>query len=299
MRTSVLLILLVTALAACSGDHATRSEGGRVPVAATLYPVASILQFVGEGAVDVHTILPPGAHPDTYEATPRVGEMLAGAALVVRVGGPADDWLVVPAGTKELILTAGMPLIHERGPGTGNPHVWLDPILVRDSLLPRMAAALTAVAPDSSAAIRARAAAFADSLTALDAWIRETLAPVRGARFVAAHPAWVYFARRYGLEEVGSLHPSPGTELGTRDLARLVNAARDRGVAAVIAEPQLGAAGTEALARELQLPVAVADPVGGPELDGREDYLSLMRYNVRAFARALASHAPGARGGRP
>ncbi len=287
MRTTGLLVLVVAIAAACSRDRPARGASGRVPVSATLYPIASILEFVGGGAVEVRTLLPPGAHPDTYEATPRVAEALAGSALIVRVGGPADDWLVVPGGARALDLTAGMPLIHERGPGTGNPHVWLDPILVRDSLLPRLADALEGVAPDSAAAIRGRAAAFADSLTTLDAWIRELLAPVADGRFVAAHPAWVYFARRYRLEEVGSLHPSPGSELGTRDLARLVDAARERGVAAVIAEPQLGAAGTEALARELGLPVEIADPVGGPGVSGREDYLSLMRYNARAFARAL------------
>lgn len=292
MRIHEILPVLPFLMAGCDAPRPRPAEdAGAVVVAVTLHPVASVVESVGGDAVSVRTLLPPGAHPDSYEATPRVAEAMAGAALVVRIGGPADQWLGDPGEARELVLTRGMRLRdaadgHDHG-ATGNPHVWLDPVLVRDSLLPRLVDALADAAPDSAGAIRARGAAYRDSLTALDAEIRGLLRDLRSRRFVAAHPAWVYFADRYGLEEIGALHPSPGRELGSRDLARLVEEARSAGVGAVMAEPQLGRAGTAALADELGVRVEIADPVGGPALDGREDYLSLMRYNARAFARAL------------
>ena len=297
MRATPLLLLLIPALAVCdsgtSGDTARPSADGPdatgVPtrVAATLHPIASLAGAVGGGAVDVTTILPPGAHPDTYEATPRTAAALDGADLVVRIGGAADQWLAEPEGVRELVLTDGLELRE------GNPHVWLDPILVRDSLLPPLVDALARVVPDSADAIRRRGAAMADSLTALDSEIRRTLSEAPSRRFIATHPAWTYFAERYGLIEGGVLHPSPGSELGTRELARLVDSARAEGAPGIIAEPQLGRAGAAALADELGARVAVADPVGGAGLEGREDYLSLMRYNARAFARALGGHVEG------
>lgn len=256
-------------------------------VAATLPPIAGLVRVVGGGAVEVRTLLPPGAHPDTYEATPRTARTLAVADLVVRVGGAADSWLGTVAGVPELVLTDGMRLQAQRGPGTGNPHVWLDPVLVRDALLPRIVDHLAGIAPDSASAIRGRGDAFADSLTALDAEIRAVLGDVEGRRFVAAHPAWVYFADRYRLEQVGAIHASPGSELGSRELAGLVDETRASGVRAIIAEPQLERAGVDALAQELGVAVEMADAVGGTGLVDREDYLSLMRYNARAFARAL------------
>ncbi len=143
--------------------------------------------------------------------------------------------------------------------------------------------------PDSAAAIRGRAAAYADSLTALDAEIRAMLAHAPSRRFVSAHPAWVYFAERYDLIPAGVVHAAPGREIATRALARLVDEARARQVSAVIAEPQLGRGGVDALASELRARVEVADPVGGASMPGREDYLSLMRFNARAFARALGA----------
>ena len=288
-----------------AGDGAPEAP---VVVAATLPPIADLARAVGGDAVRVRTVLPPGAHPDSYEATPRTAQLLAEAALVIRVGAAADAWLGPVEDARELVLTRGMRLhgrheseggseTDEHGHpvaapsdaahGTGNPHVWLDPIRVRDVLLPRITDALVDVAPRAAAAIRDRASAYADSLTALDAEIRAMLDDVEGRRFVAAHPAWVYFAERYGLEQVGAVHSSPGTELGSRELARLIEETRTAGVRAVIAEPQLGRAGVDALADELDVPVAVADAVGGAGLQDREDYLSLMRYNARAFARAL------------
>ena len=243
--------------------------------------------FEAGDAVRVRTLLPPGAHPDSYEATPRDAENLAAADLVVRAGGAADDWLGDPGETPVVVATEGLELLGENGHGTGNPHVWLDPILVRDHLLPRLAEALAATVPGAADSVQRRATAFADSLTALDREIRDRLADAPSRRFVAAHAAWPYFARRYELEAVASVHESPGAHIATRELARLVDRARAAGVRAVIAEPQLGRAGVDALRSELEARIAVADPIGGVGLEGREDYLSLMRYNARAFEQAL------------
>lgn len=290
MRIAVTVFGLLTLSTACdvdSRDAPPSDPHARPVVAATLPPIASLLRDLGGDAIELRTLLPPGAHPDSYEATPAVARSLAAADLLVRLGGAADAWLGPTAAPGELVLTDGLELQDRRGAGTGNPHVWLDPILVRDVMLPRMESALASVAPDAANGIRERARLLADSLTALDGEIRSLLAGVQGRRFVAAHPAWVYFADRYGLEQVGAIHESPGSDVAARDLARLVEQIRAQHVRAVIAEPQLGREGVDALAGELGVAVEVADAIGGPGLEGREDYLSLMRFNARAFARAL------------
>ncbi len=323
MRRLCPIPILLAIMVGCDATRETPAEAGRLSVVASLHPIASLVQEVGGDLVAVRTLLPPGADAHSYDASPRMAEALSGADLVVRVG-VLDDWLGDRGRADHLVLTDRITLRgsrchdhdhgpdhgpdhdpdhdqgHDRGveprrdPGAergelGNPHVWLDPILVRDTILPDIVEALAARAWDAEmeAEFRRRGAAFADSLTALDAELRDLLRDVPTRAFVAAHPAWVYFADRYGLEEIGALHPSPGREVGARELARLVDQVRVRGGAAVIAEPQLGRAGVDALARELGVRVEVADPVGGQGREGREDYLSLMRYNGRAFARAL------------
>jgi ABC-type Zn uptake system ZnuABC Zn-binding protein ZnuA len=204
-----------------------------------------------------------------------------------------DHWAerLIQPGDAVVRLTDGLELqqghAHEGDPGTGNPHVWLDPVLVRDALLPRIEEVLVGAAPDRASEIHERRLALADSLTSLDLEIREALSGVGSGAFVSTHAAWVYFAERYGLVEVGAVYESPGREPSSRHLARLVEEARDGGVRAVFVEPQLGEAGARAVAAELGVEVYLLDPQGGQE--GREGYLSLMRYNTRQLAAALGA----------
>jgi zinc transport system substrate-binding protein len=185
--------------------------------------------------------------------------------------------------------------LRDSGDGTsrnasGNPHVWLDPILVRDRILPRLTDFLVSIAPAAdSGAIRARASALADTLTALDTDIREILAKAPRRRFVATHDAWVYFAARYGLESVGSIYEHPGHEPSAQELAHLIDTARKDSVTTILAEPQLAETGARAIAGELGATVRVVDPLGGPNAPGRNSYVAMMRTNARIFALALGA----------
>lgn len=164
------------------------------------------------------------------------------------MGAGADDWageLARVSRTQLVVLTQRMPLQY------GGSHVWLDPLLVRDAILPQLADTLIRTVPADESAIRRRAGEYSVSLGELDRDIRPTLSPVRRRAFVATHPAWPYFAERYELRQVGVLYPSPGRELTPRELGVLVDDARRAGVRAVFTEPQLGETGATALADEL------------------------------------------------
>lgn len=296
---SALALLAVAAL--LSGCEPSPPRAERASVVATIFPLGDLLARMAGGAVPVETLLPPRASPATWEAAPRQIRTLSRARGVVSVGAGLDAWVeeLIPSDRDlpRLRITDGLALratTHDHGPAeahpegeAGDPHVWLDPLLVRDRILPRMEAFLSALAPDHATGIGVRAAALADSLTALDAEIRAVLAEAPGRRFVATHDAWTYFAGAYGLESVGSVYERPGHEPSVRGLARLVRAARAAGLASVLAEPQLAATAARALAAELGVGVTVVDPLGGPGLDGRESYFEMMRFNARAFREAL------------
>jgi ABC-type Zn uptake system ZnuABC Zn-binding protein ZnuA len=262
-------------------------------VVASIFPVADLASFMGGGAVRVEALLPPRASPSSFEPTARQMARLSGAAVYLFVGGGLDAWAEQLVGSDAVVvrLTEGMQLreghAHEGHAETGNPHVWLDPVRVRDEILPRIEAALERAAPDSASAIRERTLALADSLTTLDGEIRGDLARLPSRAFVSTHSAWVYFAERYGLEEIGAVYESPGREPSARYLAELIEAARGAGARAVFIEPQLGEAGARTVAAELDLEVVLLDPQGGEGQEGREGYLSLMRFNAAQVARAL------------
>ena len=287
----------VLALAAASMACAPRPDAATAPVVVvTIFPVADLVARVAGGALDVRTLLPTRASPSTWEATPAQVREVSHAAGFVTVGGGLDGWLDHAAGLDaplRLRLTDGLDLRnaeHGHAEGeSGDPHVWLDPVLVRDALLPRIADFVRALAPADAPGVSRRAAALADSLTALDGEIREILDGLPLRAFIATHDAWSYFAARYGLEPLGSLYERPGHEPSARGLAALVDAARSAGLRTVLSEPQLAETAARALAAELDAVVATVDPLGGPELEGRRGYMELMRFNARAFAGALGS----------
>jgi zinc transport system substrate-binding protein len=176
---------------------------------------------------------------------------------------------------------------HGHSHGEGNPHIWLDPILVRDELLPKLVEALGSVFPSSSDGIESRGATLADSLTALDMEIRRKLAPLRLRAFITTHSAWPYFAARYGMEEAGVIHAHPGHEPSSREIAALLEVARTHGIPCLFTEPQLGEVGARALATELDLPTLELDPLGGPDTPGRSGYFQLLRFNTDQLVAGL------------
>jgi zinc transport system substrate-binding protein len=267
-----------------------------VSVVATIFPIADIVRQVGGPEVEVATLLPAGASPHTFEPAPAQIRQVAQAQLFVRVGGGLDDWTqpLLSAAQRPLrvvTLTDGVTLLpisdgHTGGSG-GDPHIWLDPILVRDHVVPALAGALTQAAPDSDLAVAARTAAYGAALTRLDADIRAALTPVANRHYVSFHAAWRYFARRYDLVEVAAVEPFPGKEPSARDIASLVERARALHVRAVLVEPQYSARTAEQIAREIGARVATVDPLGGPQVPGRTSYIDLMRYNRQQFVEAL------------
>lgn len=293
--------LFLAFLTGC-GDAGEGRADPAPAVVASIFPVAELARRIGGPDVRVRVLLPRGATPATFEPTPRTVRDLRGARVVLFLGAGLDPWareLVADAPeTRPVSLLDGLELRGEgRGEQTGNPHIWLDPIRTRDELLPRIAEALGVAAPAARDRFRVRARALEDTLTALDREIRAALRPLERRAFVASHPAWVYFAERYGLRQVGVVHEHPGQEPSPRDLAGLVDEARRAGVPVVFSEPQVADAAARALALELGVPVLPLDPLGGPQLAGRDSYNGLMRYNTAQFVRGLGGEASLPRAG--
>lgn len=293
-----------------------------VRVVTTIYPYASMVEAIGGHHVTVTHLLPAGASPHTFEPRPSQIRDVARAQLVISNGAQLDDWIapLIAAGNPRgewLVLTDGIALLpwtgsagageshghpddeadhghdgddgHGHGHGAFDPHIWLDPILVRDELAPRITDALTRLAPEHRASFEDNLARFQRELDALDADIREILAPVTRRRFISHHSAWRYFAARYGLEEAASISPSPGREPSAQWLARLTDLSRQLGVTTVLAEPQLNPQAARIIAEEIGGHVLLLDPLGGPSLPERSTYTELLRFNARILAEALGN----------
>ena len=168
-----------------------------------------------------------------------------------------------------------------------NPHFWLDPIRVRDVLVPVLVQGLMAADPAGKDHYEKRRKDFHQRLTALDQEIRTELGKAKTRKYIAFHAAWPYFAERYGLEKVAVVQEFGGEEPTPREVATLVRDARAAGVGAILVEPQLNPRVAQTIAAEFGAGTVVVDPVGDPGDPARDSYEDLMRFNARAFGQAL------------
>ena len=292
-------LLFATSFSACSSKPATQSppKPSRVNLVATMSTLAALAQSVGGDRVDVTSLVPVGASPETYEPTPRDIITLSKAQLIVENGAGLELWLskllrtAANHSARVLVLSDGLPVEGASGGQPGNPHLWLDPQFAK-IYLNKIAAALREVDPDHTRDYSANERAQLAELDALDAWIKQQIArvPVQRRAMITFHDAWYYFDRRYGLRDIGTIEPSPGQEPSAAWLAKLITLARDNHVRAIFAEPQF----SPKLAAQLASSAGIVtvrdlydDTLG--TTPGLQSYDGIMRYDVDTIVKALNS----------
>ncbi len=277
------VVALIGSILSCSPPESERQQD-KVSVVVSINPLADMVGRVGGERIEIFQLVPPGASPHTYEPTPSQVARLARARLLVLVGLGLEFWAedMVEAVDNPHLLIADTSIAVE--PIDSNHHIWLDPLnaiaqveVVRD--------ALQQIDPEGGGLYQENAARFIEELRALDQEIEKEIRDWSQHSFVAFHPAWAYFAKRYGLEQAAVVEETPGHEPSTHEMAHVIETVREIGARAIFAEPQLPPEVAEAIAEESGTRVLLLDPIGGTKAP--DDYLGLIRYNVQTMAKAM------------
>ncbi|MCB9885203.1 MAG: zinc ABC transporter substrate-binding protein [Planctomycetes bacterium] len=111
--------------------------------------------------------------------------------------------------------------------------------------------------------------------------------PLRGARVVAEHDLWPYFAERFGVSVIGFFEPKPGVAPTARHLADLVERMRHDHVAAILSVPYFSPRHAAAMAERTGARIASMEHQPGAR-GSTGDYLAFVDWNVRAVVGALS-----------
>lgn len=166
----------------------------------------------------------------------------------------------------------------------GNPHYNLDPVNGK-VIAETIAAALSRNFPQHQQVFEKNLKAY---LAELDRWIprwQEMAAPLKGVKIVPYHLEWSYFAKRYGLEQVGTVEVKPGIEPTPNHIVELVQKMKQEKAQLIIYGPQSDRfprqLASQTSAKALKLP----DMVGGePQAD---TYIKMIDYNIRTMVGAV------------
>lgn len=253
------LIIALLGVTACQSQGVdVRTEVKSVVTTTTM--LRDLVSTLGGSHVRVESLVGVGADPHVFQPKPSSARAVAQSDLVVTNGLSLEGWiddLIANAGGARPVVVAstGVTPIRMEGFKAGtDPHFWFDPTLWAVAAT-NVASGLDRLFSDSREAqteIAKNLEAYLAQLDALDAWTRARLAtiPEKQRVLVTSHDAFNYFGRAFALEVVGIQGLSTESEASQRDVARVIDLVRARGVPAVFVESSVNPALIERVARE-------------------------------------------------
>lgn len=296
-------LLLLTAVGCGSEGDASAGDGTSVVTA--LYPLAFVAERVGGDDVTVTHLAAPGVESHDVELSPRQVGQVAGASLVLYLGGfaPAVDEAAEQNAADRLfdvsaVVELGPDAVSDHAEddhddhaddeaddhGDADPHFWLDPTRL-GAVARALAERLAELDPADADDFRARAAALEADLDALDASYDRSLASCETTTLVTSHDAFGYVAARYGLVQLGVAGLEPDAEPSAARIAEVQETIRDTGTTTIFFEPLAGSDIADTIAADLGVESASLDPIESQPASG--DYLTAMAANLEALRAGL------------
>jgi ABC-type Zn uptake system ZnuABC Zn-binding protein ZnuA len=289
MEFSRWALLTLALLTGCSSMAPSRVAGGGFQVVATTSTLASLVSGVVGDPTRVHSIVPVGTSPETYQPAPQDIEAVHNADVLVENGAGLESWL---QGTLDnarnehlrvVVCTDGLPV------RDGNPHLWMDPVFAR-AYVAKVRDALVAADPANAATYRKNAAAYDAQLRGLIARTRRKIATIPAAQrtMIVFHNAFLYYNARFGIRNLGVVEVVPGADPNPQHLAQVIALARANHVRAVFAEPEFNPKLIQTLAQSAGIATVsnlYDDSVGtDPKVN---TYIGMIDYDTDTIVAAL------------
>lgn len=296
-RLIVILTLVTFVFAACGGGPASDSGTSAPVVLATTTFLADITRNVAGDRVTVESLLPMGADPHSYEATPYDVTKISGSKLLIINGADYEHFLEPllenAGGEREIIeASAGLHPREDAQEEHGvDPHLWLDPNNVI-TYVENIREALTHFDPEGAVEYQVNAETFIAELKELDVWIVEQVkqVPAEKRLLVTNHEALGYFADRYDFTIIGTVIESFSTDASpsAQQMASLVDQIKASDAPAIFLDASDNAVLAQQIANETGVRVVTnlyleSLTEGAPAAT----YIDMMKHNVTQIVSAL------------
>ena len=302
-----LLVFLVVANLGM-GERPPMKEGSQIRVVASIPDLADLVTRIGGDLVSVESLAKGVEDPHGVPIKPSFVPKLNRADALVVLGLQAHHaWLpsLIDVARNPLILPGNSgyidcsvnikikqvpkSLLRREGDvhPLGNPHVNLDP--VNAALMAReIVVGLSRVYPPGRAVFEKNFKKFTTHLSQQMGKWQKLAEPLQGVKFVSYHQDTIYFAERFGLEEVGQIEVRPGIEPTQGHLVWLINRMKEEGVTLILREPHFGEQLPNWVAQQTGASVAkFLIMVGGNP--GVNTYEDLIEFNLRSILQAIES----------
>lgn len=282
-QTTLLVLVALSSLSVLSPTQCAEKIG----VVTTIHPLGEFIEAIGGDKVAVTVMVPPGSEPHTYEPSPSQMRQVAQAKIYIENGAGLESWMnnIIGSNKRMLLVDSSKNVTFIRsgaGPSEGSrgidPHIWLSARNAQAQIR-NIYQGLALVDPSNQEYYIKNRDAYLQKLKALDGDLNKTFSKHTGNRkFIVLHPAWAYFARDYGLEEIAiNLEEK---DPGPRYLSEVIDTAMKNNITTIFVEPQFSPKMADVISREIGGKVVSLDPLA-------ENYLENMRLMGQKIADSL------------
>lgn len=296
MKPMILFIVLSLFFINCNSPV---SDNGaeKFQITVSILPQKYFVQrIVGNGDnldFDIHVMIPPGHSPASYAPTPQQMKALSRSKLYFRIGHIPFEraWvkniaannprmkIIDTSGGVDLIKTGEDEDHHDKNHHhhAGNdPHIWLSPRAVKIQAK-HILDGIIEIDSENQEFYKENYRLFLGEIDRLDNEIKILLEKCKGKKFMVFHPAWSYFAREYGLEqlpvELDGKAPNPAS------LKKIIDLAKKEKIRVIFIQEQFDTNSARAVAAEIGGEVIKMDPLA-------PDWLT----NMKKIAQTLSSN---------
>lgn len=267
-------------------------------IVATINPYYLIVKEIAGKNGQVDLLIGPGQNPHIF--SPKISDVrkLNEADLVIANGLDLESFL---ESYLEDLAAQGKPVFYmenhlpddfpisedEIGEADThlhhfNPHIWLDPVILSDYLIPVIVEELSNIDPSNSLSYEVNAERLTSELHDFNEKASSYLERFRGSIVIVAHPSFTYFFRRYGIELEPVLE-GVGDEPSIGEIKELIDFVRNKDVIGIFAEYQHSKRAIDILTNETS--------VGHGELDSlglsMESITELLQWNLDEMMRVF------------
>jgi zinc transport system substrate-binding protein len=306
----LLLVCLVFSLAGCGSQTTkTNSDGKKMKVVTTIYPVYEFVRQVGGDKVEVTMLLKPGVEPHDWEPTAReLAEIKKAKVFFYHGAGlePVERLLTQEVlGTAQAVeVSKGIERISEQEDADEHQaghtedkhhhdeidvHTWLDPENVQQEVNV-IAEALAAADSKNRDYYLKNAETYNLELAKLDQEFKSALAKVTRRDIITSHAAFGYLAKRYDLHQLAVMGLSPDSEPTPDKMAQIVDFCREHNVKYIFFETLVSPKLSQTIAKETGADLLVLNPIESlteEEIKQGKNYLIVMRENLENLKQAL------------
>ncbi|RLD81338.1 MAG: zinc ABC transporter substrate-binding protein [Bacteroidetes bacterium] len=262
-----LIIFLLIGLVSCETE---KKEPSGPVIAVSVVPQVYLVKSIIDTLADVVVMVPPGASPATWEATPSDMKSLGDALVYLRIGhiGFEQAWISnimdINPDLRIVDLSANLPLRgidYKHGDHSHrgvDPHTWMSPANM-EVMARRIFGEMEKLFPENKPQLRRNYSKLMVEIKGANNFASRELAGHKGESFLIFHPSLGYYADAYELTQMSIEYE--GKEPSPAHMKEVIDQARAAGIKTIFVQKEFDMRNAEIIAEEIGANVVQIDPL--------------------------------------